>query len=263
MTPSLWIGSWCPPVRRKQAEALAETLGAPLSKAEPRGTGLALFFGLERVELRSLGRKAPGPLWVDFNAGGNAHRRRFGGGRGQALARACGLKPGFDPIIVDATAGLGRDGFVLASLGCHVTLIERDAIVACLLRDGLERGRDAPDCAAIVERMCLIEADAGDWLAARRDDERPDTVYLDPMFPHRDKSAAVKKEMGLFQELLGPPDEEAALLANARSAATRRVAVKRPAKAPALDGIAPHSSIPGKTTRFDLYMPTRAPSSSG
>jgi hypothetical protein len=29
-------------------------------------------------------------------------------------------------------------------------------------------------------------------------------VYLDPMFPHKQKSALVKKEMRVFQSLVGP-----------------------------------------------------------
>ena len=41
--------------------------------------------------------------------------------------------------MLDATAGLGRDAFVLASLGCQVTLIERVPAVAALLENGIER----------------------------------------------------------------------------------------------------------------------------
>ena len=77
------------------------------------------------------------PLFIDFTSGVVEHRRRFGGGRGQALARAVGMKPGVTPAIVDATAGLGRDSFLLASLGAEVTMIERDDAIYALLADAL------------------------------------------------------------------------------------------------------------------------------
>ncbi len=38
-----------------------------------------------------------------------AHRRKFGGGRGEAVAKAVGIKGDYLPDVVDATAGLGRD----------------------------------------------------------------------------------------------------------------------------------------------------------
>jgi hypothetical protein len=54
-----------------------------------------------------------------------AHRRKFGGGRGEAVAKAVGIKGDYLPDVVDATAGLGRDAFVLASVGCRVRMLER------------------------------------------------------------------------------------------------------------------------------------------
>tara|TARA_R110002051_G_scaffold99127_1_gene169510 strand:+ start:11970 stop:12122 length:153 start_codon:yes stop_codon:yes gene_type:complete len=43
-------------------------------------------------------------LRVDFVEGSVAHRLRFGGGRGQDLAKAMGLRAGKTPMIIDATA---------------------------------------------------------------------------------------------------------------------------------------------------------------
>src|SRR5688572_20080391 len=93
-----------------------------------------------RLSLIPTGKNAPGPIYADFLTGAAAHRRLHGGGRGQPIARAIGLKPGVKPpSVIDATAGLGRDAFVLACLGCEVTLLERSPTVAALLRDALER----------------------------------------------------------------------------------------------------------------------------
>ncbi|MGL4838659.1 MAG: class I SAM-dependent methyltransferase, partial [Shewanella sp.] len=124
---------------------------------------------------------------VDFVTGAVAHRRKFGGGRGQTIAKAVGLKQGVSPRVVDGTAGLGRDAFVLASLGCQVTLVERHPVVAALLEDGLRRAyQDAEIGAWMRERMQLFHGSSLEALSALP--HAVDVVYLDPMYPHRDKS---------------------------------------------------------------------------
>src|SRR5690554_7937812 len=106
------------------------------------------------------------PLMVDFTAGRSAHRRRFGGGRGQLIARACGFAQGVTPSVVDATAGLGRDAFVLASLGAPVLMVERVAAIFALLEDGLARALGDAETAEVAARMHLAHGDAATELAA-------------------------------------------------------------------------------------------------
>ena len=79
--------------------------------------------------LRKLDEPKLGDVFVDFVAGAMAHRRKFGGGRGEAIAKAVGIKGAELPSVIDATAGLGRDAFVLASIGCQVRLVERHPVV--------------------------------------------------------------------------------------------------------------------------------------
>lgn len=213
----------------------------------------------ERLQLVQMGKGAPGPVYVDFVAGAVAHRRRFGGGRGQTIAKAVGLKGGANPTVLDATGGLGRDAFVLASLGCAVTLLERSPVVAALLEDGLLRAAGDPEIGPwLKERMRLIHSDAVIWMQALAESgneaEFPDVVYLDPMFPHRSKSALVKKEMRLFQQLVGEDGDADALLPLARRIARKRVVVKRPDYAPPLAGQAPTVAIRGKKHRYDVYV---------
>lgn len=198
------------------------------------------------------------PVYVDFTAGKARHRLNYGGGKEQAIAKAIGLHKIKQPHVVDATAGLGRESFVLASLGCRVTLLERNAMVHALLADGLKRAEQTDDDAllSIINRMTLVAADAQDWLTAISGDEKPDVVYLDPMFPGRQKSALVQKEMRFFHEVVGADGDSAALLAVARQAALKRVVVKRPTPAPELNGVKPAFVIKGKTTRYDVYLPT-------
>lgn len=196
------------------------------------------------------------PLSVDFVSGKAAHRRQFGGGRGQLVAKACGLSKGVTPSIVDATAGLGRDAFVLAGLGAQVLLIERVAAIAALLEDGLERALRHADTAEIAARMTLRHGDAANALAelVASADFSPQVIHLDPMFPHREKSALVKKEMRLFRELAGDDNDAPRLLEAALDVATHRVVVKRPRKAPPIAGPAPQHTLEGKTSRYDLYV---------
>jgi 16S rRNA (guanine1516-N2)-methyltransferase len=190
---------------------------------------------------------------VDFISGAVAHRRKFGGGRGQSIAKAVGLKQGVMPVVVDGTAGLGRDAFVLASLGCKVIMVERHPVVAALLEDGLRRAYEDSEIGAwMSERMSLFPGSSLEALAKITD--AVDVVYLDPMYPHRDKSALVKKEMRVFQSLVGADLDADDLLTPALALATKRVVVKRPDYAEDLDGIKPSMVIATKKNRFDVYV---------
>lgn len=238
---------------RAQADSLAARLQLPLRDAVDQAVGLYVQLGAEGLSLHDAEQPQQGGVCVDFVSGSQAHRRQFGGGAGQMVARAVGCRGGLRPQVLDATAGLGRDAFVLASLGCEVTLIERQPIIAALLADGLERARLAGgEVAEIVARMTLISADAidalRDWPHAV-----PQVIHLDPMFPQRDKSALVKKEMRLFKPLAGSDEDAPALLAAALQLASHRVVVKRPRKAPALAGRAPSSALTGQSSRYDIY----------
>ena len=196
------------------------------------------------------------PIMVDFVGGKVGHRRKFGGGKGQDIAKAVGLNKGVTPSVLDATGGLGRDAFVLASLGCQVTMIERSPVVAALLADGLRRASEESDVAEIVNQMSLIQGNAVEWMRVQLQQNSPeqfDVVYLDPMFPHREKSALVKKEMRLFQDLLGDDPDADLLLTPALATARYRVVVKRPRLAPDLDGREPTYRLSGKSCRYDVY----------
>ena len=246
------------PAATAAAAALAERLQLPQSTVDcPIPAFFALQLGPDGLQFVDLGPEAPGPLRVDFTGGAVAHRRQFGGGSGQMIAKAVGIQPGIRPRVLDATAGLGRDAFVLATLGCPVTLIERQPVIGELLADGLARAADDPETAPIVARMCLLRGDAIETLralaAAGDEPARPQVIYLDPMFPERDKSALVKKEMRLFKPLAGNDDDAPALLAAALALASHRVVVKRPRKAPPIAGPAPSHALTGNSSRFDVY----------
>ena len=180
---------------RAQTEALARRFGFTPLKRTP-DAGLYLLLTAEALELRQAGPGAPGPVRVDLVSGTLGHRLRFGGGRGQPLARAVGMKPGFNPVIWDATAGLGRDALVLASLGSTVTLCERAPVLAALLENGLQRAALNTEAGDWIQaRMRLVHADSCERLAALSPEQRPDVVYMDPMYPAGKAGVLVKKEM--------------------------------------------------------------------
>ncbi|QDY43346.1 16S rRNA (guanine(1516)-N(2))-methyltransferase RsmJ [Candidatus Pantoea soli] len=215
---------------------------------------LALVLTPQQLELRKRDEPKLGGIFVDFVSGAMAHRRRFGGGRGEAVAKAVGIKGDYLPDVVDATAGLGRDAFVLAALGCRVRMLERHPVVAALLEDGLQRGyADAEIGGWLRERLTLLHV--ASQQALHDITPAPDVVYLDPMYPHRQKSAMVKKEMRVFQSLVGADDDADALLEPARRLAKKRIVVKRPDYAPPLAGVVTQSAVVTKSHRFDIYPP--------
>ena len=234
-----------------RARSLATRLELPFTP-DPEGAALLLAVTGTRLELRETGVRAAGPVYVDFAGGSAAPRRQ--GGRGGALARAVGLKGGRLPFVLDATAGLGGDAFVLASLGVSVRLVERSKVVGALLLDGLERAAESPELTSTVSRLHLTVADAAEVMVGLDERARPDTVYLDPMYPHTGKTALKNKEMRLFRLLVGEDEDAPRLLFAALKCAKNRVVVKRPKNAPPVGGVKPSAAIPGKTTRFDLYL---------
>lgn len=238
------------PHYREVAEQWARRLGLEL--VEEGAADFALQLGEQGLQLLQLGPDSPGPVRVDFLEGAAAHRRQFGGGSGQMIAKAVGVQPGVRPQVLDATAGLGRDAFVLATLGCEMQLIERQPLIAALLEDGLARAARDLEVAPIVARMQLHPGNAIDLMGAWQG-EAPQVIYLDPMFPHRDKSALVKKEMRLFRPLVGDDMDAPALLQAALALASHRVVVKRPRKAPIIEGAKPSYSLEGKSSRYDIY----------
>lgn len=238
-----------------QCRKLAKRLAAPLLETvvEPEGVPYVLRYTDRGLVLQQTGRAAPGPVIVDFASGPAVYRRRKGGG--ELIVKAVGGNRQRRPAVVDATAGLGRDSFVLASWGYPVTLCERSGVVAALLEDGLLRAVDSgdTDLSAIAGRMCLHPVDAGDYLASLPAAQWPDVVLMDPMFPESRKSALVKKDMRAFHDLIGDDRDSDALLRVALSVARHRVIVKRPKKAPFLADRKPSFSVSGKAIRFDIY----------
>ncbi|MFC4624087.1 class I SAM-dependent methyltransferase [Daeguia caeni] len=194
-------------------------------------------------------------LVVDFVGGAVGHRFRKGEGRGNALAKAAGLARGVTPDIVDATAGLGRDAFLLASLGCKVTLIERSERVHALLADGMARAAaEGGAYAETIARMTLLHGDSRELLPRLK----PQVVLVDPMHPPRGNTAEVKKEMRQIRAIVGADPDAEELMKVALACARCRVVLKWPLRAEPMAGIRkPSHQILGKSTRYDVFVNAR------
>lgn len=234
---------------RTRAEEIAARLGSFSSAGTPAGEHLFLdenglwFVNAEGLRLRGDFEKLA-PRILPRSIGGELPVRAC---RGRGASE--GLK------LVDATAGLGEDSFLLAAAGYDVTLIEYNPVVCELLRDALERGAVSPGVGYVVSRMKLICGNSLDILPSL--DYAPDVIYLDPMFPERTKSSAVKKKFQLIHLVEKPCEDGELLLSAAMSARPRKIVVKRPAKGPYLGGIKPSYSVSGNSVRYDCIVPSR------
>ncbi|MCK9504006.1 MAG: class I SAM-dependent methyltransferase [Porticoccaceae bacterium] len=259
---------YCAPGFAEQGQQLARDSGGQFlgvwdsvkNIAEP----LVMWLDDTGLSLRQTGRKAMGPVQCEFVAGEARHRRLYGGGKSQAIAKAVGIRDRQRPYVADLTAGMGGDACALAGLGCRVVMVERHPAVAELLADGLRRGNlaageEGGEVAALMARMSLVKTSATDWLLSLADAEFPDVIYLDPMFPERRKSAQVNKNMQIFQQLVGEDLDADGLLPLALTRARYRVVVKRPSHAPWLNGEKPAVTLAGKSVRFDIYPLKKMP----
>jgi 16S rRNA (guanine1516-N2)-methyltransferase len=249
---------------KQRCQLLAEKLQLPLLdiqqlRDDSLGSSCEHFLGYTDsvLALCSVESKQPAVLplsvSVDFSDPKLNYRTKSAV-KQQNIVKAIGAKGALRPTVLDGTAGLGKDAFLLASLGCEVLLLERSKIVHALLQDGLSRARNSNvELAAITGRMELLYTDFMKFTASEREF---DVVYLDPMFPERKKSAKVKKDMALLQQLLGHESDNAKLLEHARKLAKKRVVVKRAKLSPHISSEKPDIEFKGSSSRFDVYLMT-------
>ena len=245
---------------RNAAMIFSKQSGYPCVSNNEINTKLNLNYTNEFVELRDMEKNIS--IHIDFISGDLAHRKKYGGGRGQSIAKAIGLKHGIKPpTVLDATAGLAKDAFVLACLGCSITLVERSPVIVELIKNAIQRAENDEHFQTILEKgFIVINKGSIEHLtdltnkALSDDDIYPDVIYLDPMYPDKKKSASVKKNMQILQKLLGKDEDTQELLNAALNVAKKRVVVKRPKGAESLTELKPTHTVESKKTRYDVYI---------
>ena len=228
--------------QRDQAESFARKTDSQI--VDKPGKNLTVLFDSKGVSLTGYGLTYQG----DFE--NMLYRVTNGRLQHEMLVRAAKLeKEGRKAI--DATAGMGEDAFLLAAQGYEVTLYEQNPVVAVLLKDALRRAKKHPVLKEIAARMKLVEGDSVECMSKLLDPV--DAIYLDPMFPARQKSSLINKKLQLIQKLEPPCSEETDLFDAAIKAAPDKIIVKRPLKSEFLAGRKPSYTLNGKAIRYDCY----------
>lgn len=229
--------------QKDAAESLARRVNAPLT--DQPGNHLTLLIDGTGISLNGYGLCYRG----DFET--MLHRVTDGRLQHEMLVRVAKTKQA-NPTAIDATAGMGEDSLLLAACGYEVTMYEQNPVIAALLRDSLRRAKKHPILGEIVNRMHLVEGNSIECMAKQL--EQPDLIYLDPMFPARQKSGLINKKLQLIQKLEQPCPEEELLLKTAMELHPKKIIIKRPLKGKNLAGKTPGYSVKGKAIRYDCFV---------
>lgn len=226
-----------------KAKAIADKVNAPLT-LEP-GDNLTLLVDGEGVTLTGYG--------LSFRGDFQGMLRRITNGRlaHEMIARVAKTKVD-NPVAIDATAGMGEDSILLAACGYQVIMFEQNPVIATLLKDALERAHNHPELKEIVSRMHLIEGNSIELMPKL--EEQVDLIFLDPMFPARQKSGLINKKLQLIQKLEQPCFEEEELLNAALEKKPGKIVIKRPLKGANLAERKPSYTIKGKAIRYDCIV---------
>lgn len=248
--------------RMDEATSLARKMNLEVTTEEPGLDDLVVKYTKNEVILTSDGLEMSG----DFSR----MVKRVERWQHELLVKACKLKDegaagknaGKLPLLMDCTAGLGEDSLLLAASGFRVNCYERDAVIAALLKDAVRRGKKIPECKEAAGRMQVFSEDSVDAMNALADKIEelgdsslaPDVIYLDPMFPGREKSALIKKKFQLIHMLEKPAADEEEMLSAAMRLHPKKIVIKRPPKGPYLAGKKPGFSFSSKAVRFDCIV---------
>lgn len=237
------------------AKIVASELGLDTPSVNPGNVPFLLSFVNRRLELTENFKDKidKSAIFVDFLTGATRHRYKYDRTINQPITKAVGIKRGFRPTICDTTAGYGSDSFLFASLGCVVTMIERSPVIWALLNDGLRRAAEDREIGQmIVENLSLHRGDSITLL--KEMGKYFDTIYMDPMYPLKKKSALNKQKMRVLRSLVGDDVDHRELLQTSLAHATRRVVVKRPSSAAIIEGMEPSYQVKGRSSRYDIYL---------
>ena len=237
------------------SEMVSHCFLAQLNLSDTAGAAADYQFILDqgRLALISVQNRRQSPVLVDFFDRAFQRRLAAGGLHGQLMGKALGLKSLRTPTVLDATAGLGTDSYLMAHAGCLVTAIERSPAIFALLEDGLRRAVQAGCVQESASRSRAVSNPAGDFLLMDWPDKAYDVVYLDPMFPADRRKASSRKEMTMLQNIATEDQSESELLSQSLRCARRRVVVKRNRRSRELAGMKPTLKFQGSRLRFDVY----------
>lgn len=222
----------------------AQYLKAPLNPGNPAVFQFQIEFTAEEILLKdSSGRK----LTLDFDKNHLDYRRKRHQGKNELIAKALGAAKGCRKVL-DLSVGLAIDSVFLSQLGFKVQGVERSPVLFALLSEAFARTRQSQ-----LQEYRLYHSDSLQFLKSQKGQLDIDSIYFDPMYPHKKKSALPKQEMVIFRELVGDDQDAVLVLKEALSWPVKRVVVKRPLHAEQLLPGVIHA-FEGKVVRYDVYM---------
>ena len=236
---------------QQRAVELARSLGLEIGDKVNNAYQYCLYYENDYLFLLDRQHQHGKPFTLDFvkTLSGFTPADRS---RKQPLARAVGLK---HHSLWDVTAGFAQDTLLLVSMGYGVRALERCPIVSAMLLDAWQRLQNSDAIQnSLVSRLQFAHADAIQILQAVDDDDVPEVIYLDPMYPpKRKKSAQVRKRLRVLRDLVGDDNDAEKLCLLAKQVARKRVVVKRPVYAEPLLAD-PDMAFEGKLVRYDVYL---------
>lgn len=167
------------------------------------------------------------------------------------LAKAIKPHHATSPRVLDLTAGFGTDAIRLASWGYQVCMIEQNHTIFALLNDAVNRFQQPGARPFHIE---LYNLNGLDYLSNLTEKNRPDVIYLDPMFDGKLSKALPPKSAQILRMIVDEANQGPELLALALTKAKYRVVVKRPKHAAPLANLQPTHHHAGKSHRFDVHL---------
>lgn len=227
-----------------KAKEWANFFKCPLNPSNAEKFFFQFFVTANQVYLRDLESRV---LKIDFDENHLDYQRKGHHGKNELIAKALGVAKGCRKVL-DLSVGLGIDSVFLTQLGFEVIGVERSPVLYALLKEAFAKTNKE-----YLKSYQLHFADSLQFLKENRQKIAVDSIYFDPMYPHKKKTALPKQEMVVFRELVGHDEDASQVLAEALTWPVKRVVVKRPIHAEELLKGVQHS-YKGKVVRYDTYV---------
>ena len=163
------------------------------------------------------------------------------------LKKAIGYGGESSKKILDCTAGLGHDAFILALLGQYVTFVEKNKGLCILFELALENLPPTSYFQEAKERITIINDDSASFVDKLFD---YDVVYIDPMFEDRG-NAGRSGMMSLISDYLDDFTDVSDVLIRSKF---NRLVIKRQKQFKQSGNIAPSFILHGKSINFHVFI---------
>ncbi len=168
--------------------------------------------------------------------------------KNQPLAKAIGVIGHKNLRVLDLTAGWGKDAFLLARLSCNVVAIESHPLVFAFLEAALSK-----ENLKIQQSLQFVLDNSLNYLKNMKNEEKPEVIYIDPMFAS-DKKSLSTKPLRILKELVGESNEAEILFKEALGKALNRIVVKRHKhQKPKLGSLV--CTFSGRSVCYDVFSP--------